>query len=83
LCQLPGDTTQIKPLYQFLLQENYKLDGLVLSCVRQNIVLSCIMYDLDMTKENGIEMFRDLFRKADYYDELLEKEYGCMELLEE
>ena len=83
LCQLPSDTTQIKPLYQFLLQENYKLDSLVLSCVRQNIVLSCIMYDLDMTKENGIEMFRDLFRKADYYDQLLEKEYGCMELLEE
>lgn len=83
ICQLPLDTTQIKPLYQFLLQENYKLDGLVLSCVRQNIVLSCIMYDLDITKENGIEMFRDLFQKADYYDQLLEKEYGCLELLEE
>lgn len=83
LCQLPTDTTQIKPLYQFLLQENYKLDGLVLSCVRQNIVLSCIMYDLDMNKENGVEMFRDLFQKADYYDQILEKDYGCMELLEE
>lgn len=83
LCLLPSDTTQIKPLYEFLLQENYKLDGLVLSCVRQNIVLSCIMYDLDMTKENGIEMFRDLFQKADFYDQLLEKEYKCVELLEE
>ena len=65
------------------LQENYKLDSLVLSCVRQNIVLSCIMYDLDMTKENGVEMFRDLFQKAEHYDQLLEKEYGCIELLEE
>ena len=83
LCQLPTDTTQIKPLYQFLLEENFKLDGLVLSCLKQNIVLSCIMYDLDMTKENGIEMFRDLFQKADFYDQLLEKEYGCQELLEE
>src|SRR5215207_2709671 len=83
LCQLPNDTSQIKPLYQFLLQENYELDNLVLSCVRQNIVLSCIMYDLDMTKENGIEVFRNLFQKADFYDQLLEKEYGCMELLEE
>jgi serine protease Do len=83
LCQLPNDTSRIKPLYQFLLQENHKLDNLVLSCVRQNIVLSCIMYDLDMTKENGIDVFRDLFQKADYYDQLLEKEYGCMELLEE
>ena len=49
LCQLPSDMGKIKPLYQFLLEENYKLDGLVLSCVKQNIVLSCIMYDLDMT----------------------------------
>lgn len=83
LCQLPTDTTKIKPLYQFMLQENYTLDGLVLSCVKQNIVLSCIMYDLDMTKENGADMFRELFRKADFYDQLFEKEYGCQELLEE
>jgi len=83
LCQLPADMSQIKTLYQFLLQENYKLDGLVLSCVKQNIVLSCIMYDLDMTKDAGIEMLRDLFQKADHYDNVLEKEFGCLELLEE
>ena len=83
LCQLPSDSSKIKPLYQFLLQENYQLDGLVLSCVKQNIVLSCIMYDMDMNKETGIEMFRDLFQKADHYDQLLEKDFGCLELLEE
>lgn len=83
LCQLPTDTTRIRPLYKFLLEENHGLEGLVLSCVKQNIVLSCIMYDQDMTKEAGIEMFRDLFQKADYYDQLLEKEFGCLELLEE
>ena len=83
LCQLPADTSRIRPLYKFLLEENYHQDSLVLSCVKQSIVLSCIMYDLDMTKENGIEMFRDLFQKADYYDQLLEKEYECRELLEE
>lgn len=83
LCQLPADALHIKSLYQFLLQENYKMESLVLSCVKQNIVLSCIMYDMDMTKEAGIEMFRDLFQKADYYDQLLEKDFGCMELLEE
>jgi serine protease Do len=83
LCQLPGDIGQIKPLYQFMLKENNRLDNLVLSCVKQNIVLSCIMYYLDMTKEAGIEMFRELFQKADHYDNLLEKEFGCKELLEE
>jgi serine protease Do len=83
LCQLPSDTGQIRPLYTFLLEENFKLDSLVLSCVKQSIVLSCIMYDLDMTKENGVVMFRELFQKADYYDRLLEKDFGCRELLEE
>lgn len=83
LCLLPAETNKIKPLYKFLLEENYKLEGLVLSCVKQSIVLSCIMYDLDMTKEAGVEVLRDLFQKADYYDQLLEKEYGCRELLEE
>ncbi len=83
LCQLPADSTQIKPLYQFMLEENYKMDSLVLSCVKQNIVLSCIMYDMDMTKEAGTEMFRHLFTKADFYDLLLEKEFGCRRLLEE
>lgn len=83
LCMLPAETAQIKPLYKFLLEENYGMDSLVLSCVKQSIVLSCIMYDLDMTKEAGVDMFRDLFQKADYYDQLLEKQFGCRELLEE
>src|SRR6476661_1657548 len=84
LCQLPADTTRIKSLYKFLLDENYGMqDSLVLSCVKQSIVLSCIMYDLDLTKETGIEMFRNLFQKADYYDQLLEQDFACQELLEE
>ncbi|HMU47900.1 MAG TPA: trypsin-like peptidase domain-containing protein [Chitinophagaceae bacterium] len=83
LCQMPSDPAKIKPLYQFLLQENYKINGLVLSCVKQNIVLSRIMYDLDMTKESGAEAFQHLFKKADYYDDFLKQEYGCTDRLEE
>lgn len=83
LCQMPVDATKIKPLYQFLLQENYRTHNLVLSCVKQNIVLSCIMYDLDMTKETGAGAFRHLFQKADYYDDFLKKEYNCTKRLEE
>jgi len=83
LCQMPSDGTKIKPLYQFLLEENFRVNGLVLSCVRQNIVLSCIMYDLDMTKEHGAESFRNLFQKADYYDDFLKTEYKCTARLEE
>lgn len=83
LCQLPSDATKIKPLYQFLLQENYRINGLVLSCVKQNIVLSRIMYDLDITKESGAAAFQQLFKKADDYDDFLKREYGCLDRLEE
>ena len=83
LCQMPSDATKIKPLYRFLLEENYKLNGLVLSCNGQNIVLSCILYDLDMTIENGKEQFEKLFKKADEYDDLLKKDFGCVDRLTE
>jgi serine protease Do len=83
LCQMPTDATKIKPLYQFLLQENFRVKGLVLSCIKQNIVLSCIMYDLDITKENGADSFRNLFQKADYYDDFLKTEFSCTDRLEE
>lgn len=83
LCLLPANPTQIKPLYQYLLRENYVMNGLVLSCVKQNIVLSSIVYDLDMTKESGMETFRYLFNKADEYSEFLKKQFGCLERLEE
>jgi serine protease Do len=83
LCQMPADGTQIKPLYQFLLQENYKTDGLVFSCIKQNIVLSRVIYDLDITRENGVDVFRHLFSKADEYDDLLKNQYKCVDRLEE
>jgi serine protease Do len=83
LCQMPADATKIKPLYQFLMEENYRTKGLVLSCMKQNIVLSCIMYDLDLTRENGTAAFRNPFSKADYYDDFLKTEYSCVERLEE
>jgi serine protease Do len=77
LCQMPQDATKIKPLYQYLLEENYKTNGLVISCTGQNIVLSCILYDLDLTVENGKEQFEILFKKADEYDDFLKNEFGC------
>jgi serine protease Do len=83
LCQMPSDGTKIKPLYKFLLEENYKMNGLVISCSGQNIVLSCILYDLDMTAENGKEQFERLFKNADQYDDLLKTEYGCLDRLVE
>jgi serine protease Do len=83
LCQLPQDTGKIKLLYEYLLKENYKISGLVLSCIQQNIVLSSLIYDLDLNKESGTETFRTLFKKADEYDDFLKKEFNCIAMLEE
>ncbi len=83
LCQMPADLTRIKPLYRFLLEENYRISGLVLSCVQQNIILSRVMYDMDMNRENGAASLRYLFQQADYYDDYLKKEYSCTDRLEE
>jgi len=42
-----------------------------------------VMYDLDITKENGTAVFQLLFKKADEYDDFLKKEYQCVDRLEE
>lgn len=78
MCKMPEQPDKIKDLYQYLLQENFNLNGLVLSCNKQNIVLSCLIYDLDLTVENGVKTFKHLFQKADDYDDYLEKTFGCI-----
>ena len=83
LCQLPQDATMIKPLYKVLLEENYRTHGLVLSCLNQNIILSCVLYDLDLSKESGTTIFQNLFQNADSYNTLLINDYGCIARLEE
>jgi serine protease Do len=47
------------------------------------IVLSSLIYDLDMTADSGESMFKQLFRKADYYDSVLANKYHCQPILEE
>jgi serine protease Do len=83
LCQMPQDATKIKALYQFLLEENFTTRGMVLSCTGQNIVLSCLMYDMDTTVESGKAQLETMFKKADAYDDLLKEKYGCVARLVE
>jgi serine protease Do len=84
LCQLPENHQSIGSLYDYLLTENYNnANGLVLSCVGQNIVLSGVLYDLDITKESGTKMFQTLFKMADAYDTILTEKFGCVPRLEE
>jgi serine protease Do len=83
LCQLPHDGQKIKVLYEYLLRENHSIDGLVLSCSGQNIVLSGVIYDQDLNKKTGSKMFSSLFQKANDYNKMLLEHYGCMPRLEE
>jgi serine protease Do len=34
-------------------------------------------------KERDAEAFRNLFQKADYYDDFMKNEYSCLDRLEE
>lgn len=83
LCQLPRDPGNIKSLYQYLLTENYHNHGLVLSCVGQNIILSCVLYDLDLSKDAGSLIMRSLFVESKEYYKVLREVYGCIPRLEE
>jgi len=81
LAQLPKQG--IKELYTYLLRENYKLNGKFFSLHEGNVVLSSMIYDLDINLESGEEMFRDLFSKADHYDSVLIDQFNCPPILEE
>lgn len=76
LCKLPKDN--IAPLYEYLLRENYKLEGIVFSVNNRDIILSLLIYDEDFNKETGLQLFKNLFQKADDYDDILIDQYGCL-----
>jgi serine protease Do len=81
LCKLPK--TGIKELYMYLLKENYTSRGKLFSLQGENIVMSALTYDLDLTTEAAAAIFKDLFLKADEYDTLLMEKYGCLPILQE
>ncbi len=76
LCSLP--TTNIKPIYEFLLQQNFEIEGLSFSIKEQDIVLSLLIFDRYLNLSTGMKLFRHLFERADYYDNILVEEYGAL-----
>lgn len=80
LCDLPA--TDIQPVYEFLLRQNRELEALSLSVRGQEIVLSLVIFDRYLTLNTGMKRFRNLFEKADYYDNLLVEQYGAVWKLE-
>jgi len=70
LCKLPKEN--IGEFYEYLLAENSKLKKISFSIKNQDIILSSMyVYDEDLHVDTGYEMFKNLFEKSDYYDDIL------------
>ena len=75
LCHLPKNN--IKSLYEYLLKQNYEIEGLTFSIKGQDIVLSLLIYDRYLNEDTGMKLIKHLFDRADYYDNILVEEYGA------
>ncbi len=75
LCNLPPHN--IQPLYEYLLRQNHEIEGLTFSVKGDDIVLSLLIYDRYLNAKTGRELFRHLFERADYYDNVLVEEFGA------
>lgn len=76
LVQLPK--TDIKPIYTFLLRQNFLLEGLTFSVKGRDIILSLLIYDRYLNYETGHKLLDHLFDRADYFDDILVEEYGAL-----
>lgn len=76
LCVLPKEN--IKPLYEYLLRQNYQTESLTFSIREQDIILSLLIFDRYLNVETGFRLFSHLFDKADYYDNILVEQYGAL-----
>ncbi len=75
LCTLPPQN--IKAVYEFLLRENYRNEGVTLSVRGQDIILSLLIFDRYLKEEIAEKLLKTLFEKADYYDNILVEQYGA------
>ena len=75
LCTLPK--TNIGPMYEFLLRDNYNLESMMFCVNNQDVILSTFIFDQYLTYETGLENMKSLFAAADKYDNLLMEQYGA------
>lgn len=80
LCTLPQQN--IKAVYEYLLRENYRNEGVTLSVRGQDIILSLLIYDRYLKEEVAERLLETLFAKADFYDNILIEQYGAQWLTE-
>lgn len=68
----------IKPLYTYILKENYNNKNLTLSVRGTDIILSLLIFDRYFNIETAKPVFEALFQKADHYDNILVEEFGAL-----
>lgn len=76
LCRLPEQ--QIKPLYEYLLRENYQNFAMTMSVHEQDILLSLLIYDRYLDDTTGVHLLEQLAQKADYYDNVLVEQFDAL-----
>lgn len=75
LCMLPSK--DIKPLYEYLLRQNYLVEGLAFSIKDQDVILSLLIFDRYLNLSTGMKLFKHLFDCADQFDNILVEQYGA------
>lgn len=78
LCSLPK--SEIMPLYEYLLNQNYDLEGLTLSVKGNHILLSLLIFDQYLRAKTAVRLFSNLMLKADYYDDVLIEQFKAIPL---
>lgn len=75
LCSLP--TQQFDAVYRFLLEENAKMRHMSFSLSAQDIFLSTLAYDADLSFETGRTMLSEIFNLAEVYQKKLIETWQC------
>lgn len=73
----------IAEIYEFLLRENNELKHCTFSLSQREIVLSTMIFDQYLKRSTGEEILKELFDKADYYDNVLVDRFGALWRAEE
>ena len=78
LCTLPEQN--VRNIYTFLLEENFKNEYLTFSIYKGHVILSYLVYDKFLNEEVYGRQLQILIEKSDYYDSYLQKEFGALQL---
>ncbi|MFH2096648.1 MAG: serine protease, partial [Bacteroidota bacterium] len=81
LCTLPQEN--IGKAYEYMLRENYNMQGNSFSIWQQKIILGSVVHNEDLTEDTGAGLYQRLFQKADHYDDILVNQYGCGKIEED